>query len=125
MNQWGIQVVAVDFDGTLCESAFPGIGRPCYKARRILNEFRRRGGTVVIWTCREGEHLQAAKDWLDKHGFQYDYLNENPPFRVDQFGWDCRKVGADLYIDDKAPEAMLRGEVDWTTVAILLLAETD
>lgn len=117
-------VIAVDFDGTLCENEFPGIGKPDEYARKVLQAYHARGGVIVIWTCRESEHLQAAKEWLDRYGFPYDYLNENPPFRIEQFGGDCRKASADLYIDDKTPDSQLRGgTVEWNTVAILLLSE--
>ena len=31
----------------------------------------------------------------------YDLLNENDKERIKIWGNDCRKIGADLYIDDK------------------------
>ena len=31
-----------------------------------------------------------------------DAVNENLPERIEFFGGDCRKVGADVYIDDRA-----------------------
>ena len=35
-------------------------------------------------------------------GLVFDYVNENIPSRTKRFGNDCRKIGADIYLDDKA-----------------------
>ena len=43
-----------------------------------------------------------AVDWCKENNVPIDYINENAPHRIAEWGNDCRKVGADLYIDDKA-----------------------
>lgn len=96
------QVIAVDFDGTLCRSAWPEIGAPNGRLIGMLQSLRRRGVKLILWTCREGEMLDAAVGWCAERNLIFDAVNENLPERIAQYGGDCRKISADLYIDDKA-----------------------
>lgn len=97
-----MKVIAVDFDGTLCESKWPGIGKPHWP---IIHELIRRkadGDRIVLWTCREGKKLEEAVLWCLNHGIQFDAINSNVPSRIEQYGDDPRKLSADEYWDDKA-----------------------
>jgi hypothetical protein len=97
------QVVAVDFDGTLCTNKWPEIGPANRRLIEMLKRRKReRGVRLILWTCRTGEQLEAAIRWCAEHGLTFDAVNENLPERVAQYGGDCRKVSADLYIDDRA-----------------------
>lgn len=95
-------VVAVDFDGTLCKSKYPECGEPILKNVQRVRELKRDGATIILWTCREGEALTKAVKWCEEHNVPIDYVNENTPSRIARYGSDCRKISADLYIDDKA-----------------------
>lgn len=95
-------VVAVDFDGTLCNSNFPDCGEPIQPVINFVKELKEQGAVIILWTCREGEPLNTAIKWCKEQGIIFDYINENCPKRNEYWGCDCRKVGADLYIDDKA-----------------------
>lgn len=53
-------------------------------------------------TCREGERLQEAVDWCANFGLGFDAVNDNLPELIEFLGHDCRKIAADVYIDDKA-----------------------
>lgn len=53
---------AVDFDGTLCENAYPEIGAPNLSLIDKLISRRRLGAKVILWTCREGELLNILPD---------------------------------------------------------------
>ena len=60
---------AVDFDGTLCENAWPEIGEPNHDLIDMLKYRRRKGHKVILWTCRQGMHLVNAhrmvrRSWL-------------------------------------------------------------
>lgn len=66
-----------------------------------IRELKRLGHTIILWTCRGGEKLEAALRWLDMLGVPYDYANENDPAQNELFGNDSRKVGAFRYVDDK------------------------
>lgn len=95
-------IYAVDFDGTLCESVFPGIGSPNLALISHLAKRRKQGNKVILWTCRIGVQLQEAVEWCREHGLEFDSVNENLPEIVEYWGGESRKVFADVYIDDKA-----------------------
>jgi hypothetical protein len=96
------ETFAVDFDGTLCRSAWPGIGEPCYDMINWIKQLRQSGHKVILWTCRDGMHLVDAIVWCADHGLFFDAINNNLDEHVAQYGSNCRKVFADYYIDDKA-----------------------
>ena len=96
------RVVAVDFDGTLCECKYPDIGAPVTPVIEYVKERKAAGDIVILWTCRVGEHLENAVEWCKRQGLTFDYINENAPEKVGQYGEDTRKISADEYIDDKA-----------------------
>lgn len=97
-----MKVIAVDFDGTLCDSKWPEIGKPHWP---IIHELIRRkadGDKIILWTCREGERLEEAVLWCLNHGIQFDAINSNVPERIKRYGDDPRKLSADEYWDDRA-----------------------
>ena len=65
-----VPIYAVDFDGTLCESKWPGIGAPNKKLIQHLIQRRTEGAKVILWTCRVEEHLKEAVDWCSKFGLE-------------------------------------------------------
>lgn len=95
-------IYAVDFDGTLCESVYPGIGSPNLALIEHLKKRRKQGNKVILWTCRCGQRLNEAVNWCWDRGLEFDAVNENLPEMIEWYGNDCRKIFADVYIDDKA-----------------------
>lgn len=95
-------IYCVDFDGTLCESVFPGIGSPNMALINHLIKRRKQGNKIILWTCRVGERLKEAVEWCKGYGLEFDAVNENLPEMVEYWGGESRKVFADVYIDDKA-----------------------
>lgn len=95
-------IYAVDFDGTLCENAFPDIGNPNKTLIKHLIKRKKQGNKLILWTCRVGERLQEAVNWCKQHNLEFDCVNENLPEIVEQWGGEGRKIFADVYIDDKA-----------------------
>jgi hypothetical protein len=94
-------IVAVDFDGTLCENRYPYAGLPNYALLNVLRQLKASGEIeLILWSCRIGEPLRFAVDWCKEQGLEFDAVNENLPRIVEQFGGDNRKVFANLYIDD-------------------------
>lgn len=106
-----IKILAMDFDGTIAENQWPKVGPLIPRAKRLLDRFTRNGGRVIIWTCREGQLLEDAKTFLNKHKVPYHAINEHLPEQIALYGNDPRKVGADMYIDDLA-----NGGLDWDLV---------
>lgn len=97
------KIIAVDFDGTLCENQWPDIGAPNHAVLRRLRRAKVLGGAkLILWTCRTGEQLKAAVEWCKMHGIVFDAVNANLPENVGSFGHDCRKVFAHEYWDDRA-----------------------
>lgn len=95
-------IYAVDFDGTLCESVFPGIGSPNMALINHLIKRRKQGNKIILWTCRCGDRLKDAVEWCREYGLEFDAVNENLQEMIEWHGNDCRKIFADVYIDDKA-----------------------
>lgn len=94
-------IIAVDFDGTLSLAGYPHCGIPNTRLIDELNEFRRNGARLILWTCREGLLLAEALDFCKRVGIEFDAVNENLPDITEKYGVS-RKVFADYYIDDKA-----------------------
>ena len=94
-------IYAVDFDGTLCENEWPGIGRPNLPLIEFLKAEQKKGNLVILWTMREGELLDAALVWLmSNHQLLPNAVNDNLQSQQDYYGVNPRKVFADVYIDD-------------------------
>lgn len=109
-------IIAVDFDGTLCENDFPHIGAPKKEMIRKVKEYQRTGWKTILWTCRNGEALEKAVAWCKRHGLTFDAVNENLPEVEELFGGWTRKIYADVYIDDKN---VLVKEVDRSGIRII------
>ena len=102
------EVFAVDFDGTLCENAWPEIGEPHHDTINWVKELRNIGHKIILWTCRDGMALVNAIVWCADHGLFFDAVNDNLEDHKKRFGGNSRKILADFYVDDKSvyPSAM-------------------
>ena len=96
------KIIAVDFDGTLCENDWPNIGAPKQDVIDYVLEQQRNGAKLILWTNRCDEALAQAVEWCYERGLVFDALNDNLPEMIKAFDNNCRKVYADVYIDDKA-----------------------
>ena len=99
-------IIAVDFDGTLCENKWPEIGEPILPMLAYIKKRKRHGARLILWTNRSGERLDEAVAWCAARGIAFNAVNENLPEIIQQFGSDCRKIYADEYIDDRAFNAI-------------------
>ena len=107
-------ILAVDFDGSVVENKFPEIGPTRPHALKVLKLAKAAGHTLILWTCRCGEHLADALEWCTRNGLEFDYINSNDPRLIAYFhGDDPRKINADIYIDDKT----VHGPPDWLEIA--------
>lgn len=94
-------IIAVDFDGTICENKYPAIGEPRRSTISYLKEKQKKGAKLILWTCRVDELLDSAVKWCRNQGLIFDAVNENLPEVVAAFGGDTRKIFANEYIDDR------------------------
>lgn len=97
------KIIAIDFDGTLCDSAYPDAGPPRMDAIRKAISERNSGAKLILWTCRTGTELETAVEWCRSFGLEFDAVNENLPEVVQAYaGENPRKVSATEYWDDRA-----------------------
>lgn len=96
------RVIAVDFDGCLCDNAYPDIGAPNWRVIEAALKEREAGAALILWTCREGDMLQQALDACKGWGLEFDAVNDSLPKWKETWKNDPRKIGATEYWDDKA-----------------------
>ena len=87
------KLIAVDLDGTLSEGECwneKDEPKPIKEMIDFVNSLYMKGGHIVIYTARFPSMYQMTLAWLIKHGVLFHGIN----MRV--------KIGADIYIDDKA-----------------------
>ncbi len=105
--------IAIDFDGTIVTDNWPKIGEIAPFAIETIRQFKADGHKIILNTCREHDLLRDAVEFMTQNGIEPDFVNDNPDARA-KWG-DCKKVYADLYIDDH--NAFIRktcnGTVDW------------
>lgn len=101
LMQRDYQIIAVDFDGTLCFSNWPELGEPNYTLISYLKKWKSNGNKLILWTCRANEALEKAVDWCQQQGLEFDAINDNLPEIVEYYGNNSRKITSDWYIDDR------------------------
>ena len=103
-----IKTIAVDFDSTLVTTVpYPYLGVVRENAKEVLDRFVEAGHEVIIWSCRDKE---VIVDFLNQHEIPYHAINENTEHLKMTWGNNPRKIGADLFIDDKN---IFAKEIDW------------
>lgn len=109
-------ILCVDFDGTIVQDAFPNIGEPRQGRfhRTFLEDLiylQKKGHKIILWTCREGEHLEQAVAFCKERGLEFDAVNDDldevkqkytDKLEIWRASGRARKVFANYYIDDRA-----------------------
>ena len=103
--------LAIDFDGTIVEDAFPEIGKLRPEAKAFINKVRERGYKWILWTVRFGDYLKDALKFLKENDLMPDAVNHNLPWFIMNGGDDSPKVYADYYIDDKSSGGLVWPEI--------------
>lgn len=109
------KVIGIDFDGTIVEDNYPEIGKVKKGAMLTLKQLANRGHKIVIWTCRD---YGVIADFFNAQNIRgllpmNLYINENPSELRNRFGNDPRKIGADIFIDDKN---IFCKDIDWDDI---------
>lgn len=104
-------IIAVDFDGTLVEHAYPKIGKEIPFAFETLKMLLKDRHQLILWTVREGDLLNEAVQFCKERGVKFYAVNQSMPDLVDD-KFSSRKVTADLFIDDRN----LGGLPDWGVI---------
>ena len=92
--------IAVDFDGTIVEHEYPGIGKDKLFAFETLRELQKHGALLILWTFRTGDELEKAVEYCKNNGIEFYAVNKNYP-EEEYKDSISRKINADVYIDDK------------------------
>lgn len=96
------KAIAIDFDGTLCTNDYPNIGEPNWEIIAEAKMEQANGAGLILWTCREGEMLDAALKACEEWELHFDAVNESLPSWKKEYGNNPRKVGASEYWDDRS-----------------------
>ena len=93
-------IIAVDFDGTIVEDAYPEIGKPRIFAFETLKRLQEDGHRLILWTYRCNKKLDEAVVFCKENGIEFYAVNKS--FPEEEFKGDVsRKIMADLFIDDR------------------------
>lgn len=96
-----MDIIAIDFDGTLVEDKYPLIGNIKTEVWCAAQTRQEEGSKLILWTCRNGQALKEAVEFCNKNGLHFDAINENLDEIKVLYGGDTRKIFASEYWDDK------------------------
>ena len=92
--------IAVDFDGTIVDDEYPGIGKPIIFAFETLKKLQDKGHRLILWTYRKGTTLDEAVKFCEENGIVFYAVNCS--FPEEEFDTThSRKIHADIFIDDR------------------------
>ena len=118
MDIYNRLTLAIDFDGTIVEDAYPKIGKPRLFAFETLQKLQQDGHRLILWTYRNGIKLQEAVEFCKKNGIEFYAVNNS--FPEEKFDYTkSRKINADLFIDDRN----IGGVLGWGEVYQMLTNE--
>jgi hydroxymethylpyrimidine pyrophosphatase-like HAD family hydrolase len=104
-------IIAVDFDGTIVEDAYPKIGEPMIFAFDTLKRLQSEGHRLILWTYRSGQKLDEAVAFCKENNIEFYAVNKNFPEEEYDEKYS-RKIHADLFIDDRN----VGGFLGWTAI---------
>ncbi|MBV7440078.1 hydrolase [Weeksellaceae bacterium TAE3-ERU29] len=95
------KLIAVDFDGTIVEDAYPSVGKAKLFAFETLRKLQDDGHRLILWTYRHGKELDDAVDFCRENGIEFYAVNNS--FEGEEFNPEnaSRKLNADIFIDDR------------------------
>jgi len=109
-------IIAIDFDGTIVEDAYPNIGKPMIFAFETMKKLQSEGHRLILWTYRTDKKLQEAVNFCKQQGLEFYAINKSYP--EEEFdGKISRKINATFFVDDRN----IGGFIGWTAVHKLLL----
>ena len=104
--------IAIDFDGTIVEHRYPGIGREIPFAIDTLKMLTQDGHRLILWSVREGQLLEEAVEWCRERGLEFYAVNKDFPEENREDKKFSRKLKVDMFIDDRN----IGGLPDWGTI---------
>lgn len=118
MNFQDQLVIAIDFDGTIVEDAYPKVGKARIFAFETMKRLQEDGHRLILWTYRCGSKLEDAVVFCKENGITFYAVNQSfPEEKYDDSV--SRKIYADIYIDDRN----IGGILGWGEVYQLITKE--
>ncbi|MCD2260305.1 BT0820 family HAD-type phosphatase [Psychroserpens luteolus] len=118
MNFQDKLVIAIDFDGTIVEDAYPKVGKARIFAFETMKRLQADGHRLILWTYRSGSKLEEAVTFCKDNGITFYAVNQSfPEEKYDNSV--SRKIYADIYIDDRN----IGGILGWGEVYHLITNE--
>ncbi|WP_298902308.1 BT0820 family HAD-type phosphatase [uncultured Psychroserpens sp.] len=118
MNFQDKLVIAIDFDGTIVEDAYPKVGKARIFAFETMKRLQADGHRLILWTYRSGSKLNDAVAFCKENGITFYAVNQSfPEEKYDNSV--SRKIYADIYIDDRN----IGGILGWGEVYQLITNE--
>lgn len=93
--------IAIDFDGTIVDDAYPRIGKPKLFAFETLKMLEGKKHRLILWTYRSGKRLDEAVEFCKENGIEFYAVNKSYPEEQFNEKESSRKINADLFIDDR------------------------
>ncbi len=110
--------IAIDFDGTIVEDRYPGIGKPLMFAFETIKMLENDGHRLILWTYRHGKELDDAVEFCKKNGIEFYAVNKS--FPEEELNDNTRrKLNADVFIDDRN----VGGFLGWGKIYQILSSE--
>lgn len=94
-------IIAVDFDGTIVDDAYPKVGKPKLFAFETLKQLVAKGHRLVLWTYRSGKELEDAVVFCKENGIEFYAVNSSFEGEIFESDKQSRKINADIFIDDR------------------------
>lgn len=107
--------IAVDFDGTIIKGhQYPNAVQAQPYAVECLKKLQDSPRIkLILWSCRDINSDTVAYNkmikWIEEHKLKFDAINDN----LDDYkkhGFKCRKIFANLYIDDSCNDFAGQGD---------------
>jgi hypothetical protein len=111
-------IIVIDFDGTISRGKFPLIEGLQPYARETINNLFDRGYYIIINTCRNGDLLLEAINWMLDQGIKFHRVNDNDPTNTVKYNSNSRKIYGHVYVDDK----QVGGLPQWTDTFDYIIA---
>jgi len=111
-------ILAIDFDGTIVEDAYPNIGKAKLFAFETLKRLQTDGHRLILWTYRDGKKLDEAVAFCKENGIEFYAVNKSFPEEQSDTK-KSPKIHADYFIDDRN----IGGFIGWGKVYQLLTNE--
>ena len=105
-----IKSIALDFDGTLCTTAFPEVGKRYWIHKLVawyIRKMHKKGCVIILNTLRDKDNNKYGNEpfnnacfYCGKWHIPIDVFNDNEKWATEKYGY-ARKIKADRYLDDR------------------------